>query len=128
MIGIDTESRVARTSLDREYDILATVQIATPKNVFIFDAIGMRKNKVKYEPICEFFKKKDVKIIGHTLAGDMNHDVTSLFGYTGKVECQQIDVSPLFGVLYPEERRGLTNVCKVLLGKELCKQYTMTNW
>lgn len=46
MIGIDTESRVARTSLDSAYDVLATIQIATPNEVFIFDALALKESNI----------------------------------------------------------------------------------
>jgi len=43
IIGIDTESTVARTTLDTNYSLLATVQIATPTKVFIYDAKDLKK-------------------------------------------------------------------------------------
>lgn len=46
LIGIDTESRVARTTLDNSYDVLATIQIATVKEVFIFDALALKKQTI----------------------------------------------------------------------------------
>jgi len=42
LIGIDTESRVARTCLDSSKDLMATIQIATTKQVYIFDAKVLR--------------------------------------------------------------------------------------
>jgi ribonuclease D len=128
VIGIDTESRVARTSLDRSLDVLATVQIATPTKVFIFDALALKKVKTVFGPIEAFFKDNDVTVVGHTLGADLNGDVTGLFGYKGEVKCRRVDVSLIFKILYPKENMGLANVCKVLLGKELCKKFTMTNW
>lgn len=43
IIGIDTESTVARTTLDTNYSLLATVQIATHNKVFIYDAKDLKK-------------------------------------------------------------------------------------
>ena len=42
LIGIDTESRVARTCLDTSKELMATIQIATSKEVYIFDAKVLR--------------------------------------------------------------------------------------
>ena len=85
MIGIDTESRVARTSLDTSYDVLATIQIATSKEVFVFDAYELKKNTIEIPQIQAFFTNKDVTIVGHTLEADLNGDVTQLLGFKGKV-------------------------------------------
>lgn len=38
IIGIDTESTVARTSLNTNIDLLSIVQISTKNKVYIFDA------------------------------------------------------------------------------------------
>ncbi len=38
IIGIDTESTVARTSLNSNIDLLSIVQISTKNKVYIFDA------------------------------------------------------------------------------------------
>ena len=85
VIGIDTESRVARTSLDNSYDVLATIQIATSKEVFVFDAYELKKNTIEIPQIQAFFTNKDVTIVGHTLEADLNGDVTQLLGFKGKV-------------------------------------------
>lgn len=37
MIGIDTESHVARSKLDSEEDLVATLQIATKKGAYVFE-------------------------------------------------------------------------------------------
>jgi ribonuclease D len=67
VIGIDTESRVARTTLDTNFDVLATIQIAAGKEVFIFDALALKKGTIELPQIQLFFKNKEVSIVGHTL-------------------------------------------------------------
>lgn len=84
MIGIDTESRVARTALDSSYDVLATIQIAAGKEVFIFDALALKKGTIELPQIQVFFKNKEVSVVGHTLSADLNSDVTSLLGFKGE--------------------------------------------
>lgn len=34
----------------------------------------------------------------------------------------------MFEVLHPEERKGLANMCDKILGKPICKKYTLTDW
>ena len=31
-------------------------------------------------------------------------------------------------MLYPEEKKGLANMCAKVLGKPICKKYTLTDW
>jgi len=128
VIGIDTESRVARTSLDKAYDVLATIQIATDNEVFIFDALALKKKKAPKGIMDNFFKNKTTIVVGHTLSADLNGDVTGLLGFDGQVECQRIDVYPISFELNPKEGRGLAAISKSMLGKDLCKAYTLTNW
>jgi uncharacterized protein YgiM (DUF1202 family) len=55
IIGIDTESTVARTTLDTNYNLLATVQIAINNKVYIYDAKDLKKIKASSKIAQEFF-------------------------------------------------------------------------
>lgn len=66
--------------------------------------------------------------MGHTLEADLNEGVTKLLGFKGKVQCTAIDICPIFKALDKENRPGLASMTKILLGKDLCKEYTLTNW
>lgn len=54
--------------------------------------------------------------------------MTSLLGFKGRFQCRGVDICPIFKGLFPEDRPGLASMTKILLGKELCKEYTLTNW
>lgn len=110
VIGIDTESTVARTTLSTTYDLLAIVQISTGNKVFIFDAKLLKTNKMKSEIVNEFFRNEKNTVIGHTLEADLNEDVTKLFGFNEKVKCQKIDICPIFKKAVPGKRAGLAHI------------------
>jgi ribonuclease D len=42
--------------------------------------------------------------------------------------CQKIDICPIFKKCYPGKRAGLAYISEVILGKQICKAYTLTNW
>jgi ribonuclease D len=128
IIGIDTESTVARTTLSTTYELLSIVQIANGKHIFIFDAKFLKEKPFRSEIVNEFFRNEKNTVVGHTLEADLNEDVTKLFGYTEKVKCQKIDICPIFKKLYPGQRAGLAFISKTVLGKQICKEYTLTNW
>ena len=77
----------------------------------------MKKKKIDSKIINDFFSNKDVTIVGHTLDADLNSDVLNLFGFQGEVKCRKVDICPIFKPLFPNERPGLANQCKVILGK-----------
>lgn len=39
-----------------------------------------------------------------------------------------IDVKDQFSELFPKEKVGLASICEKILGKPICKEYTLTNW
>lgn len=128
VIGIDTESRVVRTTLDTSYDVLATIQIAADKSVYILDALVLKKIQLELPQVSAFFTNKEVTVVGHTLEADLNQEVARLLGFNGNISCNAVDICPIFKELYPGVRPGLASITKTLLGKDLCKEYTLTNW
>jgi hypothetical protein len=84
--------------------------------------------KLKSAVVQQFFENPNVLIVGHTLSGDLNGDVTSLFGFEGTVKCKTVDIVPVFKKNYPNKRAGLTWISEEVLGKPICKQYTLTDW
>lgn len=91
IIGIDTESLVARTALHSSLDVLATVQISTLFKVYIFDAIDLKKMNVNSNIINEYFLDPTVTVVGHTLSADLC-ETLKLFGFKSKTKCKCIDV------------------------------------
>lgn len=86
---------MARTSLDKGYDVLATIQIATAENVFILDALALKQKKAPKGIVDKLFRNKNAAVVGHTLTADLNGDVTGLLGFEGEVLCQKVDVCPI---------------------------------
>ena len=119
---------MARTTLSTSYDLLAVVQISTGNKVFLFDAKLLKANGMKSEIVNEFFRSEKSIVVGHTLEADLNEDVTKLFGFNEKVKCQKIDICPIFKKAVPGKRAGLAHISQEILGKQICKEYTLTNW
>lgn len=66
--------------------------------------------------------------MGHTLGADLNGEITSILGFHGSVKCKTIDIVHSFRDCYPGKRIGLKDICFELIGKPLCKEYTLTDW
>lgn len=88
----------------------------------------LKKNPIKSEFVDDFFSNEKNIVVGHTLEADLNGDVTKVMGFEGKVMCQKIDICPIFKNCYPGKRAGLAYISEVVLGKQICKSYTLTNW
>lgn len=77
MIGIDTESLVARSKFDKDIDILATVQIANKKKVYVVDPVKIKKpNIVKLFE--KFFSDPAKTVVGHTIQEDFHITLKAL--------------------------------------------------
>ena len=72
----------------------------------------LKKMKYSNPTVNAFFSNKEAEAIGHTLGSDLNHTITSLFGYTGPILCKTIDIQPFFQKVYPKFKSGLKAISK----------------
>jgi ribonuclease D len=66
-------------------------------------------------------------LVGHTLLDDLNVTLKAL-GVSEKYECKCVDVKHNFKRMHPGIRAGLQSISQVILGKPICKEYTLTDW
>lgn len=125
VLGFDTESLVGLTKLEQESEGLATIQVASHTKVLIFDALKLKSPLVgKY--FHEFFTSDKLKL-GHAVAPDLKAICVAL-SIPKSVE-RVIDTWQIFKGLFPEEKHSnLAHICKKVLGKEICKAQTLTDW
>ena len=71
-------------------------------------------------------KNPEKTIVGHSVHDDLKLLLSS-FGVDG-FKCKVVELKTMFSVLYPAERVGLANMCHRVLGKPICKKYTLTDW
>jgi ribonuclease D len=125
-LGLDTESYVARTKFCTESELIATIQISDGKKAFVFDAKNI-SNPIIGEVLSGFFLNPKKILVGHTLQDDLDVTLNAL-GIKEKAKCQCIDVKFDFKKLHPGKRAGLQSISEVILGKPICKNYTLTDW
>ncbi len=129
-MGIDTQSIVGQTKFDTSSEA-ALIQISINSKVFIIDGFNSNNKSIR-NCILNHIKSEKL-IVGHSLNNDIECLLKSL-GCKDK-EIKQlkilniIDVWKLFKSIYPEKRfSSLAFICESVLGKEICKKQTLTNW
>ena len=65
--------------------------------------------------------------MGHTIRGDYS-STAKAFGYFKEVKCHIIEVKEFYKRLFPGERAGLQKMSENVLGKPICKEYTLPDW
>lgn len=126
MLGFDTESVVGLTKLEQETDGLATIQVATPKRVYIFDALRIKSEAIRSH-FRRFFLDESKLKLGHAVSSDLRSICLAL-DIPKEVE-HIVDTWQIFKGLHPEEKHSnLSHICRRVLGKEICKAQTLTNW
>lgn len=126
ILGLDTESYVARTKFSTEMELIATIQISDGKKAFIFDAKNINNPDIG-SMLSKFFTNPEKILVGHTLKDDLDVTLKAL-GVTEAAQCKCIDVKFDFKNLHPGVRAGLQSISEVVLGKPICKKYTLTDW
>jgi len=72
-------------------------------------------------------------IVGHTLMNDVECMVNAFYQQETEIPkyypTKLIDLQKLYKMIYPKSKySSLAHVCQQVLGKELCKAQTLTNW
>lgn len=117
---------MARSKFCTDSELIATIQISNGKKAFIFDAKDISNPQIG-EILAEFFCSPKKILVGHTLQDDLDVTLKAL-GIKAKAQCKCVDVKYDFKKAFPGKRAGLASISEVVLGKPICKNYTLTDW
>jgi ribonuclease D len=114
-----------RTPIDQDYDVLSLIQISTEEEIYLVDPYNAKHPQIK-AIFKEYFGNKNKTVIGHTIYDDVG--TVADFFEIGRPTCKIIDIKKEYEGLNSSKQVGLKSISKEILGKEICKKYTMTNW
>ena len=109
----------------REVSIL---QIATTKNMLIFDMINLFEAYPSALDLClkAVFHSTNILKLGYSL----HHDLRKLFKSYGDLECFHYCEAPILDIqeASPSVQGGLSGLAKTVLGKALNKSVRLSGW
>lgn len=117
---------MVRTPIDLDHEVLSLIQVSTNDAVYLFDPYNSKHPEIK-AIFKAYFGDKAKLVIGHTIEDDVN-GIANFFELPRPV-CQIIDIRTKYEQFKDTNRQcSLKAISKEILGKEICKKYTMTNW
>jgi ribonuclease D len=94
--------------------------------VYLFDPYNSKHPEIKAF-FKAFFSDKEKLIVGHTIEDDIG-GIANFFELSRPV-CKVIDIRGEYQKFQEINKQiSLKAISKEILGKEICKKYTMTNW
>jgi hypothetical protein len=127
MVGIDSEFMFTNWKEDGPDKMTSILQIATEKNVLIFDMLKLYNTESEALNDClkPVFLSRDILKLGY----DLNSDLHLLFRCYGDLECFRryegtLDLQKLFARI----KGGLSGLANAILGAHLNKTKQMTDW
>lgn len=125
LFAIDSEWTPNSCNLD-DSNKTAILQIASEKQVVVFDIFSLNKNLLFYEYFNKFYNNK--KLLTFEFTNDVKNMNAELKEFFNKNKFNIIDLSVLYNQKFKKKTLSLSKICKEMLGKELCKFQQMSNW
>jgi len=128
MIGFDGEWKF-KLIADEE-QIMSIIQIATDREIFIFDVLTMRRDAQFYDLMDLIFSSDKILKVGHSPMNDLNMLNAALrIQKKPKIGLNQcINVAPVFRREYGARKVGLAFISQELFKKKLSKYEQVSNW
>jgi ribonuclease D len=104
---------------------LAVIQVASRNKIYLFDCFKINSPLIG-NYFKDYFNGDGIKL-GHAVCQDLRAICTQL--HIPKSVERVIDTWHIFKGLFPEEKfSNLSHICKRLIGKEICKVQTLSDW
>lgn len=123
IVGIDFEWKSKACALEKDEGV-SIMQISTREKVFLFDVFKLNSKPEFMKKFSEIFKNKIFLGFGFKAdIANLSNEIKNFF-----LNCKFLDIPEIYKKKFNTPCPNLSELCKKILNKELCKYEQVSNW
>jgi hypothetical protein len=123
IVGIDFEWKSKACPLEKDEGV-SIMQISTREKVFVFDVFKINSQPEFMTKFSELFKNKTFLGFGFKAdIANLTNEIKNFF-----LNCKFLDIPEIYKKKFNTPCPNLSELCKKILSKELCKGEQVSNW